>query len=260
MNMPFPTIGDEAGEKGADLADWLQLAADMTAAAEALAGTASADRSSGPQIVGLALLARSIGHMRTVPLLIKAERIVEARTITRNLFENMFLAVALSEDGAGTLKKLEADHHASRSKRGKLIAENTSSFSPEKITQVRAHLDQLEKGKMLTPKHVAESTSVSEAYLVYAQLSGDSAHPSLDALERHVVKDDAGRLVELALEPVGDPDEPQDTVEWACVALLGTLVAIRDLTGATGASPQIDAVCGSYLHLQKPGHSLSDTP
>jgi hypothetical protein len=260
MNMPFPTISDEAGEKGADLADWLQLAADMTAAAEALAGTASADRSSRPQIVGLALLARSIGHMRAVPLLIKAERIVEARTITRNLFENMFLAVALSEDGAGTFKKLEADHDASRSKRGKLIAENTSSFSPAQITQVRARLEQLSKGKMLTPKNLAENTSVSQAYLVYAQLSGDSAHPSLDALERHVVKDDSGRLVELALEPVGDPDEPQDTVGWACVALLGTLVATRDLTSATEVSSQIDAVSRAYLHLQKLGRSRSDTP
>lgn len=258
MNMPFPTISDAAREKGVDLADWLQLAADMTAAAEALAGTASADRSSRPQIVGLALLARPIGHMRAVSLLIKAGRIVEARTIARNLFENMFLAVALNEDGAGTLKKLEADHHASRSKRGKLISENTSSFSPAQITQVRAHLDQWVKGKMLTPKHVAENTSVSQAYLFYAQLSGDSAHPSLDALERHVVKDDSGRLLELALEPVGDPDEPQDTVGWACMALLGTLVAIRDLTSATEMSSQIDAVSSAYL--QKLGRLPGDTP
>ena len=258
MNMPFPTIGDAAGGKGADLAGWLQLAADITAVAEALAGTANAERSSGPQIVGLALLARSIGQMRAVSLLIKAELTVEARTITRNLLENMILAVALSEDGAGTIKKLGADHHASRSKRGKLIAENTSSFSPAQITQVRAHLEQLSKGKMLTPKNLAENTSVSQAYLFYAQLSGDSAHPSLDALERHVVKDDSGQLLELALEPVGDPDEPQDTVGLACMALLRTLVALRDLTGATEVSPQIDAVSRAYM--RKEGQLPSDTP
>ena len=258
MNMPFPTIGDAARGEGDNLTDWLQLAAEMTAVAEALAGTASADRSSGPQIVGLALLARSIGHMQTVSLLIKAERIVEARTIARNLFENMFLAVALNEDGAGTLTKLEADHHASRSKRGKLIAENTSSLSPAQITQVRAHLEQLSKGKMLTPKNLAENTSVSQAYLVYAQLSGDSAHASLDALERHVVKDDSGRLMELALEPMSDRDELQETVGWACMALLRTLVALRDLTGATEVSPQIDAVSSAYL--QKLGRWPGDTP
>ncbi len=63
------------------------------------------------------------------------------------------------------------------------------------------------------------------------------------------MKDEAGRLVELALEPVGDPDEPRDTAAWACMALLGTLVAIRDLTGATEASPQINAVGDAHLRL-----------
>ncbi|MCA3278418.1 MAG: hypothetical protein ING10_04005 [Roseomonas sp.] len=258
MNMSSPTISDDARRKGVDLAGWLQLAADITAVAEAVAGTASAERSSGPQIVGLAVLARSIGHMRAVSLLIKAELTVEARTITRSLFENMFLAVALSEDGVGTLKDLEADHHASRSKRGKLIAEDTSSFSPAQIIEVRAHLEQLGKGKILVPRNLAENTSVGQAYLFYAQLSGDSAHPSLDALERHVVKDVSGRLLELALEPVGDPDEPQDTVGLACMALLGILFAIRDLLGLTEVSAQIDAVSRAYL--RKEGQLPSDTP
>lgn len=235
--------------QGGDLAAWVGLAEQMITASEALAEVARANPGSGPQLAGLALLARSIGHMRAVPLLIQAGRIVEARTITRNILENLFLAVALSEDGAATFKELEADYRASRFKRGKLIAENTTSFSPEQIAQVEAHMEKLAKGRMLKPSDVAKRTSVRQAYLFYAQLSGDSAHPSLDALERYMVKDQGGRLVELSLEPVTDPDEPRDTVSWACMALLGTLVAVRDLTGATEASPQINAVGDGYLRL-----------
>lgn len=234
-----------------DLADWVRLADEMIAAGEALSRVAQADAESGPQLAGLALLARSIGHMQAVVLLIHAERIVEARTITRNLIENLFLAVALSEDGETTFKELEADFRASRLKRGKLIAENTGTFSPEQIAQVEAHMEKLAKGRMLKPSDVAKRTSVQEAYLFYAQLSGDSAHPSLDALERHLVKGEAGRLVELSLEPVIDPEEPRDTVGWACMALLGTLVAVRDLTGGTEASPQINAAGDGYLRLTR---------
>lgn len=236
-------------QQDSDLGAWLRLAAEMITVAETLAGVAHADRRSSPQITGLALLGRSTGHMRAVPLLIQAGCIVEARTITRSLFENMFLAVALSEKGAETVKELEADHHASRLKRGRLISRNTTSFSPEQIARIETHLQKLTKGRMLTPSEVAKRTSVHQAYLFYAQLSSDSAHPSFDALERHFVKDEGGGLVEVLLEPVPDVNELRDTLAWACMALLGILVAIQELTGATEASARITAVSDAYLRL-----------
>lgn len=242
-----PTV--DRPPRGDDVADWQRLAGEMIAAGEVLAGAAQADRGSAPQIIGLALLARSIGHMRAVRSLIQAGHIVEGRTITRSLFENMFLAVALSEDGETTFSELEADHRASRSKRGKLIAGNTTAFSPEQIAQVEAHLEKLARGRVLTPSEVAKRTSVGKAYLFYAQLSGDSAHPSLDALERHVEKDEAGMLVGLSLEPAAEAGELGETLGWACMALLGTLVATEKLTGAIEASARINAANDAYLRL-----------
>lgn len=85
--------------------------------------------------------------------------------------------------------------------------------------------------------------------IIYAQLSGDSAHLTFDALERHIVSGGDGDLKELALQPVADHGEQADTVGWACMAMLGILVAVRELTNSVGASAKINAVADEYLGL-----------
>jgi len=237
------------------LAGWPRMAAAMIAVAEALAAVASADKRNGPQIIALALLCRSVGHLRAVNLLIEAKQIVEARTIARNLFENLFLAVALKDDGANTVKKLEDDHRFSRSQRGKLIADNTKTFSENEIALVKAYMKTLGKGKMLRPSDLAKVSEVKNALSFYAQLSGDSAHPSFDSLERHIEKDAHGGIVGVSFVPVLEPDEPADTVGWACTAMHGILLAIRDVTDASGVDPQMKAVGDAFRDLVK---QLSD--
>lgn len=218
----------------------------MIAAAKALAGTASADTRSGPQIIALALLCRSVGHMQAVRLLIRAHHVVEARTITRNLFENLFLAVALKDDGAATFAKLQDDHRASRTQRGKFMADNTISYSKDQIEQIEEHLRSLGKGKMLRPSELAKGSEVESARSFYAQLSGDSAHASFDSLERYIANDTHGAIVGVSLVPKLGSDELADTVGWACTAMQGILVAIRDVTHLSAATPQIDAVGNSF--------------
>lgn len=141
------------------LSTWLELAAKMINAGNDLASMAQAELGNGPQVVGLALLARSINHMQCVPDLITTEHIVEARILTRSLFENLFVAVALREDGPATLRELRADHHASRNRRGKLLAGNLTAFSTEQVAQVRVHLEKIDKGRMMTPSDLAKRTS-----------------------------------------------------------------------------------------------------
>lgn len=240
----------KAGEPpSSGLADWLQLARNMIDAGVAVAAAARAYDRNGPQITGLALLFRSVGHMRAVVLLINAGLVVEARTITRNMLENLFLAVALKEDGAGTVKKMMAHHNYGRKKLGKHVTEAPDMFSAEQIAIVEAHLKTLEKGKPLTPSEASEGTEAGKAYPFYSQLSGDSAHATFDALNRHVVEDEAGKLVELSFEPVPVPGEPRDTLGYACWALFGILDAVCALTDATEAKGQIDAVGARYHEL-----------
>jgi hypothetical protein len=231
----------------------------MTSAGVHLAAVAEADRCSPAQAAALAVLARSLNHMRGIEVLILANQIVEARIITRCLFESLFLAVALKEDSEKTWKKLEADFHFGRRSRGRILAANATADAAAQIEQVKAYMQkmqaELEKPEMLKPKNLAEQTSVAEAYIVFAQLSGDSSHATLDALQRHLVSDDEGKPSEMRLDPSIDEDETVETVTWACTAMLGIMVAIRDLTDAVGASEELDAVCSAFLELTQPAAS-----
>lgn len=232
-----------------DLSAWLQLTRDAIDAGEHLASVASAPRGDPPPSVALALLCRSLGHMRSIASLIDARHVVEARIITRSLYEGLFLAVALKENGPKTYKALQDDHNASRTNRGRLIATNTRMFSQEQIKAIKRSLSKLQPGRMARPADFAKKSPVEDAYLIYAQLSADSAHPSLDSLERYVIKGKNGRLDGFSSEVADGLNEMCDTVGWACMAFLGLMMAVRDVANGHSASPRIEAVAAKFQSL-----------
>lgn len=236
-------------DRSAELDEWLKLADDLVGAADAVAAGASANRSSGPQLAVMALLACSVGHLRAVALLIRHGLVVEARTLTRSLFENQFLIAALEADGDSTFEALMKDHLASREKRGKLILKNTEVYSREQREQVDAFMQQQPKGKILNPMDTAKRSGAFRAYQFYAQLSADSVHPSFDSLERHLTVDEQDVLKEISWEARADPNEPRDTTGWACMAFLGILAISQKVIGAGAASAAVQSVRDEYSRL-----------
>lgn len=241
---------------------WLAELDLILRAADALVNNVSVERCSGAQVAALALLARSTNQVRAVSVLVRAGHVVEARVIARCLVENLFLATALKEDPAGTVKKLEADHHQSRRARGTKILKNARAFSGAQREQVREEIKRMEaelaKPRFLTPSDLAASTSAGEAYHVYAQLSADSAHASIDALERHVIKDPEGELSGICVEPELASDEEAETLGWGCMAMLHIILAIRDLAGAAGANLEIEAAREGYFAIVHPSADLNE--
>jgi hypothetical protein len=72
----------------------------------------------------------------------------------------------------------------------------------------------------LEPKTVAASGGQGRAYVFYSKLSGDAAHPNLAALSRYTVFDSADEFVGVALEPIVDEKEIEQTLEFVCLATL----------------------------------------
>src|SRR5260370_6567629 len=52
-----------------------------------------------PKVIALALLSRSLGHFKATCHLLEIGLIVEARTLTRCIFENLFVQGGLAEGG-----------------------------------------------------------------------------------------------------------------------------------------------------------------
>jgi hypothetical protein len=71
-----------------------------------------------PKIIALAVLSRSLGHFKAIFRLLETGSIVEARTLTRCIFENLFVQGGLAEDGDNFVQKMVEDAAKSRQSRG----------------------------------------------------------------------------------------------------------------------------------------------
>jgi Family of unknown function (DUF5677) len=73
---------------------------------------------SDEKVLALTLLARSVSNLKGVLVLLRAQRIVEARTITRCCLENSYWTVALSERGEKFVRQMLHDEMTHRKARG----------------------------------------------------------------------------------------------------------------------------------------------
>src|SRR5579871_2305474 len=82
------------------LADWKAHCSDIVRCSDRIFQTEVKITDKGfadPQFLALALLARTISNLKGAVILLDALRIVEARTITRSCFENLYWTVGLAE-------------------------------------------------------------------------------------------------------------------------------------------------------------------
>jgi hypothetical protein len=95
---------------------------------------------------------------------------------------------------------------------------------------------------------ITKDGSLKNAYLWYKQLSSDAAHPSLEALTRHITKEANGGLL-VSVEPVASEKDILDTIEWACQALMGVIVGANQIAGPVKAGEKLPALCDEFIRL-----------
>jgi hypothetical protein len=131
--------------------------------------------------------------------------------------------------------------------------QNREALSDERQDKLRKMLRDAAKIKTsyLMPKETAEGSPIGSTYLFHAQLSADAAHPSLEALARHVSKDD-DYILDAA--PLVDDNEIGETLNFACLAGLTVCVGANDLLGGTTAAAADNALqraTDEYLRLTR---------
>jgi hypothetical protein len=180
--------------------------------------------------------------------------IVEPRTLTRCIFENLFVQGGLADGGDLFVQKMVDDAAKSRQSRGTWILgwlEEQEGDSPYE-GQVRKTVDTLRalypKPRAINFAEITNDSSLKNAYLWYKQLSSDAAHPSLEALARHISKEaDSGLLV--SVEPAASDKATLDTMEWACQALMGVIVGANQIAGPVKAGEKLPALCDEFIRL-----------
>ncbi|WP_456706383.1 DUF5677 domain-containing protein [Bradyrhizobium sp. USDA 4452] len=205
-----------------------------------------------PTYLSLTLLARTVSNLKAALILLQAHRIVEARIVTRCVFENLYWVVGLAEDGDKFVKQMRDDELSHRRSLGQAIFSGEYQLNDEVEERLRAVMRDLNRNgpvtKMLNPKAVAGiRDDFKRSYIFYAQLSSDSAHPSATALHRYVVADPQGPGFDT--NPVVRPSQVAETLEYLSMSALGVCVGVNQILGGTSGGEQLQARASRHDEL-----------
>jgi hypothetical protein len=223
---------------------WLAFADRLVALAYAIFGEATieiTERLFGePKILSLALLSRTVGNFKGVIACAREDLVVEARTLTRSCYENLYCMAALIEQGDAFVKAMHQDQMRGFRSQGEFLLENIDNEhigNAEFVEQLRARVKEIKsrwpKASFLTPKQTVKDSVLRQSYLIYSKLSGDAAHPSVLALKRHLVRflENGEQIVGLDVSPPEQGTELADTLDLACNAMIGACVAVNQILG-----------------------------
>lgn len=215
-----------------------------------------------PTIVALAFLARTLKAGRAVFLLLDNGQVVEARTITRSILENLMLVAALAKKGSAFVEELRADDVINRQKQANALAaffgkvggdaERKANLEAFRQELIDAH----GKPNAINMFEAAAVGDVGDAYIAYRVLSTDAAHPSATSISRHiVVPEDPEAPFTVSGPPVVEETEPADTLGLFCMGLLGVIIAVNQILGGVEAGEPLEDLCRDYQALDRTAQS-----
>jgi predicted transcriptional regulator len=185
--------------------------------------------------------------------MIQKGMVVEARTLARCCYENMFTVGGLHAEGVEFAERMKADDRAGRKNRLKFANESEAIFeslSSETQTAVQEALKNIQKGEFLKPKNASALGGFKDMYSVYGQFLGDAAHPTMTALARHWAPADKDKTIDFDVAPAAKDDELDETVHFACMAFLSVMVIVNEMADYTEAGKKLlafDAELKSFL-------------
>jgi hypothetical protein len=198
-----------------------------------------------PKLFALLLLARTLSHIKSITILMGADRVLESRILVRSCFENTFFAAKIVAEGDKFLKEIFEDDQKRRNSQGKLLYKNDLPVGDD-FKKFMKDSKEWERFKTIDVKSVASKTAIEGAYLFYSWLSQD-VHPTTNTLSRYFTDHQDGPP-EINFEPSVTDEEVRDTLELCAVAGLGVIVAVNQVMGT---QMDLDPMADEFLALQK---------
>lgn len=226
--------------------EWLALGSQLLDACDRLLREAKVDGKGQDETnqctVALALLCRTVNNYAGARVLIEQAFIVEARTLVRSCYENLFWIASLAADGPKFIPSMMMSDATNRIKRGKALlewAKETGGKDFEGTLDAfvqNLEAETLKKGDV-NLFEAARAGNVKAAYIIYRVLSTDAAHPSATSLDRHLQYDDWENPTRLTFSgvPKVDEGETDQTAEFAFSSLLTVALFANKIVGQTDA-------------------------
>ena len=211
---------------------WLQYSERLGEAAIAILGEADELKVDAdikdPKVLAMTLLCRTLLNFKGAALMVQNGLPVEARTLTRCCFENLLWVGELAARKEDFVKEMVKDEASSQQSRGKMLLALGDELDVEHHQNLKARMATLgelhPKAKSIKFGDLGKINGIADSYLWFRHLSGDSAHPSMTSLARHLTREPDGSIM-IAVVPEPIEKEMADTLQFANQALLGVCVA-----------------------------------
>lgn len=182
--------------------------------------------------------------------------IVEARTLVRCCLENVFHLGALLRGDTKFVKEMVGSEVSRRKAMANWMLNSKSSVSSQEMAErLRKYVQHMtetwDNTQQMNFERVAERSEVHLLYLHYRLLSGDSAHPTVTALERYIVPaEDQGGVHSVRWGPdYGEATIP-DTLETACNVATAACVIFTEMIGDAEGNRQVAEIAEDYARLR----------
>jgi hypothetical protein len=208
---------------------------------------------SDEKLLALTLLARTYSNAKSGLILLDAKRVIEARVLVRCCLENSFWVAGLDDGGEKFARNMLHDEMSHRQRRGQRLFDPDFTLPDDTKTKLAAWLKQsgtqFKDAKSLNPMGVAMGGALKRGYIFYEQLSSDASHPSIEALNRHVIPHTAEEVGGIDIDPVPRAAEIIETFEYLCMATIGVVVGVNQVIGETPGANQINVLADRYTQL-----------
>jgi hypothetical protein len=202
--------------------------------------------------VKAALYARALTLFEGALLLIENDRQLDFRIQSRGVIEATMYLIALDRN-PGFVTRMKDDDFKSRQSRAALhLGAKTFSGTEDVRQQLEEFVSQgLQGAKAIQHGTLVEGSEFDRLYRSYRDISGDAAHVSLTALNRHYVENPSDGSATLIVNPGLDEVDFHVTVTELGISMTIATLLLMKIREKTDVWDEFQALLGRYRALAR---------
>lgn len=228
----------------------------------AILATVQPEKSSAEQLMAAALFARATQSFQASILLTERGMLADARTLTRSVVETAIYlgGIALVDDFVGMMAASNNAHYYGMADGLAGHLEQGDDADQEEAGGLRALLKSVKEGGHriadIKLRKLARDVGMDPLYeVMYREISGNAAHPSISSAERHIVRNALGDIEKMRFKP--EREGLEKTLSMAITAILGAIEPIGLIFDRDDVRSFVDSYNTRHLALAE---SLRDAP
>lgn len=251
-----PQIEDWRLSSCASMREWVVLVARVNNTALEIIQRLAPEGTSRREMFGAALFARAVQSFEASVILAERGMLADARTLSRSVVETSFFLGGLARI-SDFHEQMAADsnkhYYGMADGLSRMLRESNGSEERKDAEALKDLLHDVKaKGyrtQQINMRELAKKVGMEKLYqVVYRQLSGDAAHPSITSIEKHFARND-GAVEKLIFSPQRDGIEEALSVSIA--AVMFAMEAVCEIFKLDETAAVLKSITKSHVQLKE---------